>query len=254
MNMKRLTAALFLVLMPVTASAAEVSAEQVAKRVGQVFAGYNDLWVWVVQRLREPDGKETESDGRVYFKRDKMFRLNFGQPPFLVHGTDGDEYWVYDKKANVIRHRRLDKDTAVHPLLLVFSAGDQMVRALDRFFNVDSLEEAKIDEGKTPAYKLILSLKPEKVKEMREKAGNKLATDEAKQTWTFWIDKKESLPRKIQIDWETKRRYIFELGKRLGKQHANKRYKFYSNRGLSEKLFQMPNPPGVRKVKMEESE
>lgn len=241
---RKLAAALLLVLIPASgASAAAITAETLAKRVGQVFAGYEDFWVWVTQRFRDADGNEVKYRGRVYFKRDKMFRLNFGQPPFLIHGTDGKEYWIYKADRKVIEFTKLDKDAPVHVLFQVFAAGDQMVRALDRFFDVDALEEGVYTDPKTkkkiPAFKLVISLKPERLKEMREKAGNKLIDKDAKQRWTFWIEKKTFLPKLIQVDWETKDRYIFELDK------------FYYNIPLSPKLFRRPTPPGVKAVEME---
>ena len=240
---------------PASASAAEMDAETIAKRLGQVFAGYDDFWVWVVQRFQKADGDETVIDGRAYFKRPNMFRLNFGQPPFLVEGTDGKEYWVYDKDKNTIRYENLDDRPAVHPLLIVFAAGDQMVRALDKYFDVDALEETElvVGEKRLPAYKVVISLKPEAIEEMREKAGNKLAAT-GKQTWTFWVDKAEFLPRKIQVDFEAGSRYVFELGRRLGEQHADKLYRFYDNRGLDERNFRRPNPPGVNPNKVDPDE
>lgn len=239
----KLAAALLLVLIPMSgASAANMDAERLAKRIGQVFAGYEDFWVWVTQRFRDADGNEVKYRGRVYFKRDKMFRLNFGQPPFLIHGTDGKEYWIYRADRKVIEFTDLDRDAPVHVLFQVFAAGDQMVRALDRFFNVDALEEGIYTDPKTkkkiPAFKLVISLKPERLKEMRKKAGNKLIDKAAKQRWTFWIEKKTFLPKLIQVDWETKERYIFELDK------------FYYNIPLSSKLFRRPTPPGVKAVEM----
>ncbi len=253
MNKKHAAAALLLVVCSVAARGAEMDAEALAKRVGQVFSGYNTFWVWVVQRARSPDGTERVCEGRAYFKRDKKFRLNFGQPPSLVHGTDGDTYWVYDASEKVIRYTDLDRDTNVHPLLIVFAAGGQMVKALDKYFNVEELDDTVIGEENRPAYKLVLSLKPKMLKEMREKADNKLVAKDAKQTWTFWVDKKEFLPRKIQVDWETKERTIFELGKRLGKKHAGKAYKFHSNMGLPDRLFTMPHPRGVKLVEIEDN-
>ena len=235
---KAAIAALLIALLMPCASAGEITAEGLAKRIGQVFAGYNDFWVWVTQRFRDAKGDEVSYRGRVYFLRPKQFRLNFGQPPFLVHGTDGKEYWVYKAEKKVIEVSELGKDAPVHVLFQVFAAGDQMVRALDRFFDVDALEEGTYTDPKSkkkiPAYKLVISLKPERLKELREKAGNKFTDKDAKQIWTFWIDKKTYLPRLIQVDWETKERYIFELGR------------FYYNIPLSPKLFRRPTPPGVK--------
>ena len=243
---KKVVIALLLtaLLMP-CASAGEITAEGLAKRVGQVFAGYNDFWVWVTQRFRDAKGNEVSYRGRVYFLRPKQFRLNFGQPPFLVHGTDGKEYWVYRSEQKVIEVSKLGKDAPVHVLFQIFAAGDQMVRALDRFFDVDALEQGTYIDPKSkkiPAYKLMISLKPERLKELREKADNDVTASDltdrdTKQRWTFWIDKKTYLPRLIQVDWENKERYIFELGK------------FYYNIPLSPKLFRRPTPPGVRIVK-----
>ncbi len=236
----------FLLLLSYTseAKAAEVDAQTIARRVGQVFAGYEDFWVWVDQRFRDPDGNEKVYRGRAYFKRDKMFRLNFGQPPFLVEGTDGDEYWIYNAEEKTLEYTDLDEHAPVHPLLQVFAAGDQMVKALDRFFNVDALEEAKLVVKKKDqpdetfdTYKMVLSLKPERLKEMREQAGNKLAGDEPRQ-WTFWVDSKTWLPRQIQVDWGSKHSYIFVLDT------------FNNNVGLNPKLFRRPTPPGIKAVKM----
>jgi outer membrane lipoprotein-sorting protein len=233
-------AALLVALLCPCASAGEITAERLAKRVGQVFAGYNDFWVWVTQRFRDADGNEANYRGRVYFLRPRMFRLNFGQPPFLVHGTDGREYWVYKSEQKIIEVSDLGEGAPVHVLFQVFAAGDQMVRALDRFFNVDALEEGAYTDPKSkkkiPAYKLVISLKPERIKEMREKAGNKFTDEDAKQIWTFWIDKKTYLPRLIQVDGKGKTRYIFELDK------------FHHDIGLSPKLFRRPTPAGVKIV------
>jgi outer membrane lipoprotein-sorting protein len=228
-----IVAFLIALLMP-CASAGEITAKGLAKRTGQVFAGYNDFWVWVTQRFPGTDKKPIK--GRVYFLRPDKFRLNFGQPPFLVHGTDGKEYWAYEEKSKTITTSALGKDTPVHVLFQIFAAGDQMVRALDQYFKVDKLESGTYVDPKSkkkiPAYMLKISLKPEKLKELSEKGGNKLTKD-ASQRWTFWIDQKTYLPRKIQIDWETKRREIFEFGT------------FYYNIPLSPKLFRRPSPPGV---------
>ncbi len=231
--------ALVLLLPPSRALAADIDAETLAKRVGQVFAGYNDFWVWVTQRFRDPSGNEKEYRGRAWFKRDKMFRLNFGQPPFLIHGTDGDEYWIYDAQTKLIEFTDLDKGAPVHPLLQVFAAGDQMVRALDRYFNIDDFKEGTYGKDEIPAFKLVLSLKPERLKELAEQAGNKLTDPNAKQVWTFWVDKKTYLPRLIQVDWETGDRYIFELEK------------FFNNVGLDPLIFRRPAPEGVKVRQME---
>lgn|GEM_PF-5721741 len=252
--MRRLLAAIVFLAMvwPAAAPAADMDAETIARRVGQVFAGYDDFWVWVLQRFKKADGEETVIDGRAYFKRPNKFRLNFGQPPFLIEGTDGREYWVYDRDKNTITYEGLDDRPAVHPLLIVFAAGDQMVKALDKYFDVDALEETELAvvEKKLPAYKLVISLKPEALEEMREKAGNKLAAT-GKQTWTFWVDKADFLPRKIQVDFATGDRYTFELGRRLGEEHAGKLYRFYDNRGLDDRNFTRPSPPGVKAEKLD---
>ena len=249
-------AAILLVLLPCAAPAADVTAEQLARQVGQVFAGYNQFWVWLVQRFTDPDGKTREFEGRVFFKRDKKFRLNFGQPPFLVHGTDGDIYWVYDEAEATIEWSDLNEEAPIHPIFQVFAAADQMVKALDRFFNVESLLETAFEyrdaENKSqsiPAYKLVLSLKQERLKELVEKDGNQLIDKNAKQVWTFWVDRAKHMPLRIQVDWETGGRYVFDLGQRLLKGYDNQPGKFFSPPSLDDRLFDMPQPPGVKRVK-----
>lgn len=238
MNRRGLAVSLLvLLLLSPTACAANMKAETLAKRVGQVFAGYDDFWVWVTQRFHNPDGRIAgPTRGRAYFKRDKMFRLNFGQPPVIVHGTDGKEYWIYDRKKNTIEFWDVE-DAPIHPLLPVFALGGKMVKALDRWFNVDALEQVPFGPDKLIVYKLVLSLKPERLKELHKKGGEKLAPD-AKQTWSFWIDKKTYLPKRIQVDLETKHRYVFELDK------------FHNNVGLNSRLFRRPEPPGVEPKKI----
>jgi len=237
-NRKGLAILLLILLLGPQVAAAGETAEQVIKRVGQAFAGFDDFWVWVTQRFRDEKGNEQQYRGRVYFKRKRMFRLNFGQPPFLVHGTDGTDYWVYKSEQKTIEVTPLGKDAPVHVLFQVFAAGDQMVRAFERFCDVDVFEETEYvdpkDGTKIPAYKLVVSIKPERLKELHEQAGENLLDKDAKQQWTFWVDKKSSLPRSIQVDWENKHRYIFELEK------------FYPNRGLKPGLFRRPTPPGVK--------
>jgi len=240
--MKRLLLTLALVLVPLAASAAEMDADTLAKRVGQVFAGYDDFWVWINQRFKEAGQDEVTYRGRAYFKREKMFRLNFGQPPFLIEGTDGVEYWKYNKDQNLIQFCPLNEKAPVHVLFGVFAAGEQMVKALDRYFDVDIYDpNAVYGPDKIPAYKLVLTLKPERLKELYEQAGNKLIDPNAKQTWTFWVDKETFLPRQIQVDWENKDVYIFELED------------FHANAGLREGLFRRPNPPGVKVEPMKEA-
>jgi outer membrane lipoprotein-sorting protein len=241
-------------------------AEDVAKRVAHVFAGFNDFMVKVHQRFRNVDGEEAHYEGRVYFKRDKKFRLNFGHnPPFLIHGCGPceipksvtgrrlrrDAYWVYEKDRDgaggTVTVRPLDEHAPVHPLLQVFAAADHMVRALRHYFNVDEFTETTytpLPTGligpqaakpqKIPAYKLVLTLKPERAKEMREKAGNKLVQGELEQTWTFLVDKAESLPRRIRVDFGDKRRYTFDF------------HVFHQNVGLSDNLFRVPPGKNIR--------
>jgi outer membrane lipoprotein-sorting protein len=246
--MKTLLTAFILVALIGPAAQAKPSAEDIARRVGQVFAGYDDFWVWVTQQFQDPNGRVATYRGRAYFKRDKMFRLNFGQPPFLIEGTDGKDYWVYEREKNEVRITDLDEKRDPHPLLMVFAAGDQMVRALNRFFDVDALEEVDYtvpasDDAKDaepviiPAYKLVISLKPEKLKEMREQSDNKLVDDRAKQVWTFWIDRKKSIPLCIEFDWESGARYKFVLGR------------FYNNVDLQTQIFRIPRPQGVRVIR-----
>ena len=239
--MKTLFAAVILVATLAPAVHAKPTAEDVARRVGQKFAGFDDFWVWVTQRFQAKDGRVATYRGRAYFKRDKMFRLNFGQPAFLIEGTDGEDYWVCDVQKKTVTVTDLDDKRDPHPLLMVFAAGDQMVRALNRFFDVDALEEVEYAATpggkKVPAYKLVISLKPEKLREMR-KDGNKLVNDKAKQTWTFWIDKKKSLPLCVQFDWETGARYTFVLGR------------FYTNVGLDAKIFRVPRPKGFKPIRV----
>jgi len=232
--------ALLVVLLPSVSAAME--AETLAQRVGQVFAGYDDFWLWVTQTFRDPDGRQATYRGRAYFKRDRMFRLNFGQPPFLIHGTDGDEYWIYDADAKVIKYSDVDEDTPVHPLVQVFAAGDRMVRALDRFFDVEGLEEVDYAQGEgenrktVRVWKLVLSLKPGALERLRER--DNLADADPATVWTFWVDQEESLPLQVQLDWETGRRYVFALDR------------FHENVGLSPRIFRRPRPPGVRAVPM----
>lgn len=244
-----MVAALFALLFPFGAAGADrpagVTANRLAERVGHVFAGYDDFWVWVKQRSYDETGtpREVPSDGRAYYKRDKMFRLNFGQPPVLIHGTDGGEYWIYDRARKTIRYSKLSKDTPVHPLLPVFAMGDRMAKALDRYFDVESLVETDFtyrdrrDKKKTAAvYKLVITLKPGQLKKLRAKGGHRKLLPDAKQTWTFWVSKKDWVPKRIQIDWETKRRNVYDFRK------------FYYNVDLSERLFRRPRPPGITPI------
>jgi len=234
------------------ASAAEkkvdIDAVTLAKRVGQVFAGYEDFWVWVQQESYDDEGRKEDLPriGRAYFKRDKCFRLNFDQPPVRIDATDGKEYWIYLRKAKEIRFWELDEHTPVHPLLPVFAMGDRMAKALKEYFDVDKLTLAKCEyEDKSKgritidAYKLVVTLKPEKLKEMRKKAGLKRLLPDKKQTWTFWVEKKTWLPKKIRLDWETGRRSIYQFNSR-----------FHYNIPLTKGLFQRPRPRGVTQVQM----
>ena len=237
---------LLLLITAPAARAEEPNAEMLAKRVGQVFAGFDDFWVWVTQTFRDADKTERTYRGRAYFKRPRMFRLNFGQPPFLVHGTDGDEYWIYDAGKNTIEYTELDENTPVHVLFQVFAAGSQMVDALDRFFDVDELDNAaEYVDPKTqkvfPVHKLVISLKPERLEEMREREGS-LTDAKKKQQWTFFVDKKTFLPRRIQVDWGTGERYVFDLGK------------FNINRNLDPLNFRRPSPPNVTVTTMKTDE
>jgi outer membrane lipoprotein-sorting protein len=239
--MKTLLAAIVFVALLAPSVHARPSVEDVARRVGQQFAGYDDFWVWVTQRFKDKQRRVATHRGRAYFKRDKMFRLNFGQPASRIEGTDGTDYWVYDRQKKTIIVTGVDDKRDPHPLLIVFAAGDQMVRALNRFFNVDApLEDVEYeteDGKKVPAYKLVVSLKPEKLKQMR-KDGNKLVNDKAKQTWTFWIDKKKNLPLCVQFDWADGTSYTFVLGR------------FHTNVGLRKEIFRIPRPKGVKVIRV----
>ncbi|MFO7899508.1 MAG: hypothetical protein R6V58_10685, partial [Planctomycetota bacterium] len=148
----------------------DISAKKLARRVGQVFAGYEDFWVWVRQTEFEPDGTfRGEVLGRAYFKRDKKFRLNFGQPPRLIHGTDGGEYWIYRKGDKFVRVGDPDDDRGmIHPILPVFAAGGRMAKALDRYFDVDALvrtefvaRDRKNKEETVEGYRLVITPKRE---------------------------------------------------------------------------------------------
>lgn len=219
------------------ARAAEIDAETLAKRVGQVFAGYDDFWVWVTQRQKMADGRIGETRGRAYFKREKMFRLNFGQPPKLVHGTDGEEYWIYDAEKKTIEYTKLDRNAPVHPLFGVFAAGDQMVKALDKYFNIDSFEETTYGEPAEKAYKLVISWKPEMLKQIRESGENKL-TRVDKQSLTFIVDTKTYLPREIRVENEGGDAMIFELET------------FHNNIGLDPGIFKRPSAAGIKEVEI----
>jgi outer membrane lipoprotein-sorting protein len=245
----RTTAVLLALLLPAAARGAGLDAETLARRVGQVFAGYQDFRANFRETRRDPAGNEATHEGRVYFKRDNMFRLNFGKPPYRVEGTDGEVYWVYRRDAKTITVSELNERVPVHPLVQVFAAGDQMVRALNRFFHVDSLDEAdlveeevdaatgKVERTKLRVHKLVVSLRQDRLKDLEE-FGNRLTAQDAKQQWTFWIDR-EWLPRRVQVEWPDKTRRTFDLTK------------FRSNIGLSPKLFRMPSPRGVRIIKKE---
>ena len=225
----------------------KIDAETLAKRVGQVFAGFDDFWVWIDQRYKSADGKEAEPvKGRAYYKRDKMFRINFGQPPTRVEGTNGDEYWIYDAEKKTIEYSPLDANAPVHPLLMVFAAGDQMVRALDRYFNVDAFEETAFGTDKVPAYKLALSFKADRLKELKEKGGDKLITEGVKQI-TIWVNKEKSLPIQVQVDMTTKARYTFDLS---ADQAGVQKGEFNHDVGLDSGLFNRPTPPGVTVTEM----
>ena len=89
----RIPLALLLLVLaaPSRAWTAEPSAREVAKRVGQVFGGYRDFWVWMTQRNYAADGTPASKPlpGRAYFKRKEKFRLNFGRKPVLeIHGSN----------------------------------------------------------------------------------------------------------------------------------------------------------------------
>jgi outer membrane lipoprotein-sorting protein len=225
------------------AAADQMTAEKLAKRVGQVFAGYNTFWVWIDQRFTFADGTVRAYRGRAYFKRDKMFRLNFGQPPFLVEGTDGDEYWIYDADKKLIEYTDLDEDAPLHPLLPVFAMGGRMVRALNRYFDVEELEEDVYTDPhtkeKAKVFRLVLKLKPEQLKELRKKADKELVPPDAEQKWTFLVDQEKWLPRHIEIDMGAEKR-SFGLGV------------FHTNIPLHDRLFR--RPPGIKAVEMKKSE
>jgi len=225
-----------------SASAAErVTAEDVGKRVGQVFVGYDDFYVWVTQTEYAPGATVGVSDeGRAYFKRKEKFRLNFGKPPREVHGTDGQVYWIYKTpkggKPELLFTRRKENAPA-HPLLLVFALGDKMAKAMEKFFNAEPVEEAVIKDrtGKEAAcFRLTITLKPEFFKKFRQEVGDRrLLPADPRQKWTIWVDKSTWLPRRVLI------------GRQTGARSEYSFRQFHHNVGLRDAIFDMPRPLGV---------
>ncbi len=232
---------------------ADISATTLAKRVGQVLAGYDDFWVWIRQSEYSPEGAfRGEMLGRAYFKQRNKFRLNFGQPPELIHGTDGSDYWIFERGTDFVRVGDPEENpTEVHLLVWVFAAGGRMARALDRFFDVDALVKTEFevrdreDNVETvEGYRLVITPKPDdddrappddQVDEELEELRPELTYE---QLWTFWVDKDTFIPRKIQIDWKGHSRQVYELDQ------------FHSNTGLSDRIFRCP--PGLRRVPLDD--
>jgi outer membrane lipoprotein-sorting protein len=124
-----------------------------------------------------------------------------------------------------------------------------MVRALRHYFNVDALSETSYvplptglrrpgqkQPREIPAWKLVLTLKPERAKEMREQKGNKLVKGDLEQTWTFWVDKEQGLPRRMQVELGDKQTYVFDFGE------------FHNNIGISDKVFRIPVGRDIRVI------